>query len=103
MLCVAETKIDSSFPTSQFSFEGYYSQYCFYVSRGGLLVYINMSIPTPQLKYGIKYENIQIIPYEINLRKERWRVVSVNHPPSQNSEYFIKAFQHFFQRCRIIT
>ena len=65
MLCDAETKIDSSFPTGEFSLEGYHSWYCLDVSnrRGGLLVYINASIPTRQLKYEIKYKNIQIIPF----------------------------------------
>ena len=65
MLFDAETKIDSSFPAGEFSLEGYHSRYCLDVSnrRGGLLVYINASIPTRQLKYEIKYKNIQIIPF----------------------------------------
>ena len=80
MLCFAETKIDSSFPSGQFSLEGYHSPYRLYLldlinRRGGLLVYVNVSIPTRQLKYKIKYKNIQIILFKINLRKEKWLVV----------------------------
>ena len=53
VLCFAETKTDSSFPTGQFSFKGYHSSNRLDVSnrRGGLLVYVNVSIPTRQLKY----------------------------------------------------
>ena len=67
-----KTKIDSSFRTGQFSLERYHSPYRLNVSNStvGLLVYVNASIPTRQLKYVIKYIDIQIIPFEINLRKE---------------------------------
>ena len=70
---VAETKIDSSFPTDEFSLEGYHSPYRLDVSNGsdGLLVYINASIPIQQLNYEIKCKDIQIIPFEINLTKEK--------------------------------
>ena len=73
VLYVAETKIDSSFPTGQFSLEGYHSLYRIDVSnkRGWLLVYVNASVLTRQLKYEIKYKDIQIIPFDINLEKEK--------------------------------
>ena len=32
--------------------------------------------------------NIQIIPFEINLRKHKWLFVSIYKPPSQSSQYF---------------
>ena len=42
-LIVAETKIDASFPTAQFSAEGYHKPYRLDVSEktGGILVYVN--------------------------------------------------------------
>ena len=74
--------------------EGYHSPYRLDVSnrRGGLLVYVNASTSTRQLKYEIKYKYIQIISSEINLGKEKWFVVSISRPTSQNSEYFLNAF-----------
>ena len=77
-----KTKIDSSFRTGQFSLERYHSPYRLNVSNStvGLLVYVNASIPTRQLKYVIKYKDIQIIPFEINLRKEEEPVESFNRP-----------------------
>ena len=43
--------------TGQFSLEGYHLSYPLDISnrRGRLLVYVNASIPTRQLKYEIKY------------------------------------------------
>ena len=32
---------------------------------------------------------IQAIPFEINLREEKWLVISICRPPLQNSEYFL--------------
>ena len=32
---------------------------------------------------------IQIIPFEINLRKENWLFVSIHKPPSQSNQYFL--------------
>ena len=77
-----KTKIDSSFRTGQFSLERYHSPYRLNVSNStvGLLVYVNASIPTRQLKYVIKYIDTQIIPFEINLRKEEEPVESFYRP-----------------------
>ena len=34
---------------------------------------------------------IQAIPFEINLRKEKWLVISIYRAPSQNREYFLNS------------
>ena len=33
--------------------------------------------------------NIQIIPFELNLRKEKWLFVSTDKPLLQNNQYFV--------------
>ena len=33
--------------------------------------------------------SIPEVPFEINLRKDKWLVISVDRPPSQNSEYLL--------------
>ena len=65
--------------TRRFSLEEYQSPYRLDVSnrKDGSLVYVNAPIPTRQLNYEIKYKDFRIIPYEINLRKEKWLMVSV--------------------------
>ena len=56
---------------------------------GGILVYINSSIPSRQLHCGNLNLSIQVVPFEINLRKDKRLVISVYRLPSQNSEYFL--------------
>ena len=88
---IAETKLDGSFPTSQFELEGYYSPFRLDITKqsGGLLVYIKSSIPSRQLSYGSICNSIQAIPFEINLRQEKWLVISIYRPPPQDSGFFI--------------
>ena len=90
-MIVAKTKIDACFPTTQFSAEGYYKPYRLDLSEksGGILVYINSSIPSIQLYCGNLNLPIQTVPFEINLRNYKWLVISVYRPPSQIREYFL--------------
>ena len=69
---IAKTKLNGSFPTSQFELEGYYSPFRLDITKqsGGLLVYTKSSVPSSQLSYWSIYDSIQAIPFEINLRKE---------------------------------
>ena len=34
-------------------------------------------------------ENIQVIPFDLNLRKEKWLFVSIYKPPSKSNNYFL--------------
>ena len=80
---IAETKLDRSFPTSQFELEGYYSPFRLDITKhsGELLVYIKSSIPSRQLSYGSIRNSIQAISFEINLRQEKWLVISIYRRP----------------------
>ena len=88
---ISETKLDGFFHTSQFELDGYYSPFCLDITKqsGGLLMYINSSIPLRQLSYGSLCNSIQAIPFEINLRQEKWLVISIYYSSSQDSEFFI--------------
>ena len=35
-------------------------------------------------------KNIQIIPFELNLRKEKWMFMCIYRPPVQNKQYFLE-------------
>ena len=74
----AEAKLNGSFPTSQFELEGYYSPFRLDITKQsrGLLFYIKSSIPSRQLSYGSICDSVQPILFEINLRKEKWLVIS---------------------------
>ena len=78
LLPVAETKIETSLPATQFFLEGYHSPYRLDVSHKtcGLLVYVKATIPSRQLSLP-KFQ-FRIKPYlELNLRKEKWLVISI--------------------------
>ena len=57
-------------------------------SKGGLIVFVKSDIP-PRRIHDFKIpSNIQIIPFEINLRNEKWLVASIYNVPSQKNKYF---------------
>ena len=84
-------KRDGSFPTSQFELEGYYSPFRLDITKqsGGLLVYNKSSIPSKQLSYGSICNSIPAIPFEINLRQEKWLVISISRSLSQDNGFFV--------------
>ena len=45
--------------------------------KGGLMVFAKSHIPSKRLNDFKISSNIQTIPFEINLRKEKWLVASV--------------------------
>ena len=60
--------------------------------RGGLLVYVKSSLPSKMLTKFKLPNNIQIIPFELNLRKDKWLFVSIYKPSLQNNQYFVSIF-----------
>ena len=73
ILCISETKIDDSFPNSQFSLSGYRNPpYRLDMSdkSGGLLTFVRKDIPSRQLSISLP-SDIQILPIELNLRKSK--------------------------------
>ena len=92
ILAIAETKIDSSFPKSQFLLNGFHNPYRLDVTKnsGGILVYVKSRLPSRRLTQYLLPNDIQAIAIELNLRKEKWLVVSIYKPPSQNNKYFLE-------------
>ena len=80
ILCIAEIKLDPSFPNSQFLIPGFHKPLRMGVSsrRGGILVHINSSKSKMLTKFKLP-NNIQIIPFELNLRKDKWLFVSIKN------------------------
>ena len=90
---IAETKLDGSFPTAQFEIKGYYLPFRLDITNksGGLLVYIKSSVPCRKLPCENSFNSIQAIVFEINLRNEKWLVISIYRPPSQDSLFFLNS------------
>ena len=84
-LAVSETKLDSSFPTGQFNLPGSRTPYRQDLSTKseGLLVYVNSNIPSKVLKIPDCPSDIQVIPVETNLKKQKWLVIAIYTPRSQ--------------------
>ena len=90
IFAIAKTKLDGSFPTAQFKIKGYYSLFRLDITSksGGLLVYIKSSVPSRKLSCGDICNLIQDIPFEINLRKEKWLMISIYPPPLPDRVFF---------------
>ena len=69
---------DSSFPTAQF-LTGFHEPLKLDINHrsGGLLVYIKASLLSKILTTFKLPINIQVISFEINLRKEKWLFASI--------------------------
>ena len=90
ILIVAETKIDRTFPSSQFYINGFKEPFRFDRDKngGGLLIYVREGVPA-KLKTDFKLpSNIECGIIEINLNKKKWLLLGIYRPPSQQEEYF---------------
>ena len=82
MLVIAETKIDELFRTAQFMIERFNKPLGLDISdkSGGLLVYVRSYLLSRHLT---KFD-IQAIPFEVNIRKEKWFFLCIYKPPSRS-------------------
>ena len=100
ILDIAETKLDSTFPASQFLIEGYSEPYRFDRNRNGvgIFIYVREIIPSqPPTDHKLPHD-IEEIFVDLNLRKHKWLLFGSYHPPSQSDEYF---FNHVKDRLDI--
>ena len=44
--------------------------------------------------------DIQILPVEMNLKKQKWLVVAINTPPLQCTSYFVTELTKVLDKCR---
>ena len=92
ILCVAESKLDSSFPAGQFSVHGFKQPIRLDVSdkSGGLLLFAREDLPFRKLDCPVVKDEIQCIVSELNLRKQKWLVLSIYRNPKQRIKYFLE-------------
>ena len=84
-LAISEKKFNSPFPTAQFNLPGFRTPYRkdITVRSGGLLVYVNGDILSRMMPIRDCPNDIQILPIEMNLQKQKWSVVPIYTSPSQ--------------------
>ena len=86
ILLLSETKLDDSFPTGQFSLNGYSKTYRLARSSngGGILLYVRDDIPSRLLTdYKIK-DNVELFFVEVNIRKKKWLLSCSYNPHKSN-------------------
>ena len=86
ILFLSETKLDDSFPTGQFSLNGYSKPYRFDRSSNGgdILLYVRDEIPSRLLTdYKIK-DNLELFFVEVNIRKKKWLLSCSYNPHKSN-------------------
>ena len=74
ILMVSETKIDDTFPESQFLIESFSTPYRLdrTAKGGGILLYIRQDIPSKYIKKITVNESFEGFFVEINLRSKKW-------------------------------
>ena len=90
ILLLSETKIDDSFPNSQFYAEGF-KMYRKDRTKtgGGLLLYVNENLPGKIINSYKFKENSEIILFEFSVSNKKWLLLGNYRPPSQNDLSFI--------------
>ena len=90
ILMVSETKIDMSFPTSQFVIQGFAAP--FRLDRtntgGGILVYVRDDIPSKLLNISYVSSDTECLAIETNLRKTKWLLICSYSPRKYNVSMF---------------
>ena len=105
ILVIAETKLDNTFATNQFTINGFNPplRYDRNKNGGGLLIYIREGVPAKQLKDFTTPDDIECGIIEVNLHKKKWILFGTYRPPSQNVSYFLdelgKAIDHYSSHC----
>ena len=91
IFCIAETKLDASYPTSQFHLQGYKTLYRIDVSSNsdGILVYIKETLPSRKLNDFTLPEDIHAIPLEINFKKSKWLILPIYRPNRTCAQHVI--------------
>ena len=90
IMIFSETKLDSSYPTSQLLIHGFSKPYrkdrnC---NGGGILIYIREDLPSKLVNKHMFPDDIEGLFIEVNLRKSKWLILGSYHPPSQRDEFY---------------
>ena len=87
---IIETKLDDTFPVSQFYIDEFSKLYRLDMNRngGGVIIYVRENIPSKILTKHALPTVIEALFIELNFRKCKWLLSGIYHPPSQCDQYF---------------
>ena len=90
VLVITETKIDESYPTSQFIIEGLSLPSRLDRNKdGGVLIYVSDLIPCDQIEFLSRPNDVEGIFLELNLRKTKWPLMGGCDPNKHTISYFL--------------
>ena len=89
-LVVCETKLDETFPSSQFHMDGFSLPYRLDGNRNGegVMIFVMEDIPSNLLTKHNFQSDVEGLFAELNFRKSKWLLFCICHPPAQNDQYF---------------
>ena len=98
ILMVTESKLDDTFPDSQFHIPGYKVPFPKDRNKlgGWIIVFVRDDISCKNLDVRIP-EDIEALILEIHLRHAKWLFCGYYHPPSQNDAYFLSKFKQLLR------
>ena len=93
ILIVGETKLDDTFPTNQFSINGFSKPYRMDRNRfgGGIMIFIREDIPSKLMSNHTFPNDIESLLIAINLNKSTFLLLGGYRPPRQSDTYFFEA------------
>lgn len=105
ILISTETKIESSFSSSQFMIEGFLMHFRFdrNSSGEGLIFYIRDDISSKQLTKHKLPDDIEGTFIKMNLRKAKWLIFCTYRPPILPVESFFKRVDYVYQHTFLIN
>ena len=103
ILCISETKLNDTFPSSNFFIPGYSAPYRLDRSGngGGILLYVREDIPSKELKFIPIPNNMEGMFIEINLYKKKWLIGNFYNPCKSmicgHLAFLSKCLDHYLQ------
>ena len=91
VLVVTETKIDESYPPSQFIIEGFGTPLRLNRNKhgGGVLVYIREHLPCKLIPFKNNSKDIEAIFFELTLRNKKWLIMGGYNRATETTSYFL--------------
>ena len=106
VLLLQETKLDDSFPKSQFEVSDYMQYRCDYKhNSGGLMTHIRNDFPQRRRydleKCETRVGRVELLVVEITLRSEKWIICNMYKQPKTPDDVFIAVYEQLL--CDLTT
>ena len=100
IIMISETKIDESFPLSQFQIEGYCSP--FRLDRnshgGGIMIFSPDYLPCKKVESYNPPADAEGMFIEMTVHKAKWLIMSGYNPRKKNTAYFLSRVRKRFDK-----